>query len=185
MGSLFIAYSLTFGKIKNTRLFMKDIYQMYCGYNLWANTKLANVFTGLPEKLADQTIESSFPSPKKTMLHIWDAEVIWLKRLGGEAISDFPSKTFSGNTKNVVEGWLETSSKFLEFVEGQDESAFGKEMTVKTIGSGSYAQKAFEMIHHCMNHSTYHRGQLLIMARQLGLKGLPSTDLIFYLRENS
>jgi len=34
-----------------------------------------------------------------------------------------------------------------------------------------------------MNHSTYHRGQMITLARQLGLKeGVPSTDLLYYSR---
>jgi len=40
------------------------------------------------------------------------------------------------------------------------------------------------MVHHCMNHSTYHRGQLITLARQLGMKeGVPSTDLLYFSRE--
>lgn len=71
---------------------MKDIYQMYCRYNVWANERLTGLFANLPEELADKTIESSFPSVKKTILHIWDAELIWLKRLKEEVITDFPVK---------------------------------------------------------------------------------------------
>ena len=162
---------------------MKQIYQTYTTYNLWANQKLTAIFKDLPEEKADLFIENSFPSAKKTILHIWDAEAIWLKRLHGEHVGSFPSKTFKGAVVDAINGLLETSQAFCDFVKQQDEVFFEKPFTVQTITSGVYTQKAFEMIHHCMNHSTYHRGQLLMMARQLGMKGLPSTDMIFYLRE--
>jgi uncharacterized damage-inducible protein DinB len=45
-----------------------------------------------------------------------------------------------------------------------------------------YHQLRSEMIHHCMNHSTYHRGQIITMGKQLNLSKAPSTDLIFYYR---
>jgi uncharacterized damage-inducible protein DinB len=162
---------------------MKEIYLKYCKYNLWANHRLTAIFKNLSEEKADQYLESSFPSAKKTILHIWDAEVIWLKRLQGETVSSFPSKTFTGTAIDAIQGLLETSAEFLGFVEKQDDYFFEKSFTVQTITSGVYTQKAYEMIHHCMNHSTYHRGQLLMMARQLGLRDLPSTDMIYYLRE--
>lgn len=86
--------------------------------------------------------------------------------------------------KEAIQGLNTTSVDFSNYIAAQKEDFFQKEFTVKTITSGVYTQKAFEMVHHCMNHSTYHRGQLLMMARQLGLKNLPSTDMIYYLREN-
>ncbi|MEO1261632.1 MAG: DinB family protein [Bacteroidota bacterium] len=162
---------------------MKKIYTQYCRYNFWANQKLSAIFKELPEEKADQFVESSFPSAKKTILHIWDAEIIWLKRLHGEMPGSFPSNAFVGNTIEAIAGLLKTSRDFIDFVERQDDIFFDEKFTVQTITAGSYTQKAGEMIHHCMNHSTYHRGQLLMMARQLGLKNLPSTDMIFYLRE--
>ncbi len=162
---------------------MKEIYVKYCKYNLWANQRLTAVFKNLPEEKTSQFLENSFPSVRKTILHIWDAEVIWLKRLQGQTVDSFPSKTFSGTTLDAINGLLQTSDEFLHFIERQDESFFTKPFTVQTITSGTYTQTAGEMTHHCMNHSTYHRGQLLMMARQLGLRDLPSTDMIFYLRE--
>ncbi|MFN2424735.1 MAG: DinB family protein [Cryomorphaceae bacterium] len=35
-----------------------------------------------------------------------------------------------------------------------------------------------------MNHSTYHRGQLVTMGRQAGLSTPPQTDYIFYVRKD-
>jgi uncharacterized damage-inducible protein DinB len=33
---------------------------------------------------------------------------------------------------------------------------------------------------HCMNHSTYHRGQIVTMGRNLGFTDAPMTDYNFY-----
>jgi uncharacterized damage-inducible protein DinB len=49
---------------------------------------------------------------------------------------------------------------------------------------GEFNQKASDMIHHCMNHQTFHRGQIITMARQLGLTEFPRTDFIIFKREN-
>ena len=48
----------------------------------------------------------------------------------------------------------------------------------KGIQFSSYS----ETILHCINHSTYHRGQIITMLRQLGQNNLLSTDYITYCR---
>ena len=58
--------------------------------NLWANQKLAGLFTCLDEAAANKTIVNSFPSVKRTFLHIWDAGLIWLNRLRGLYLTGFP-----------------------------------------------------------------------------------------------
>jgi uncharacterized damage-inducible protein DinB len=39
----------------------------------------------------------------------------------------------------------------------------------------------FDFIQHAMNHSTYHRGQLVTIGRNLGYIDAPMTDYNFYL----
>ena len=162
---------------------MKKIYTDYARYNLWANRRMTETFQSLSEELLDRQIESSFPSAKLTFLHIWDAELIWLKRLQEISLSAFPSRTFQGSAAEAFTILLHNSSDFLQFIENQPDDFFEKEFHFKTISSGEFSQRAFEMIHHCLNHSTYHRGQLVTIGRQLGLTKIPATDLIYYLRE--
>ena len=162
---------------------MKEIYLNYAQYNLWANRRLAGLFSALTEAEAGRHIEGSFPSVKNTVLHIWDAEAIWLKRLRSEKIDTFPSENFSGSFAGAVEGWLANSALFVEHVEGLSGADLQKEQSFKIFSGEEFTHRAFEMIHHCMNHSTFHRGQLITFARQLGLENLPPTDMIFYLRE--
>ncbi len=47
-----------------------------------------------------------------------------------------------------------------------------------------FAHTLADLIRHVVNHSTYHRGQLVTMLRQLGHTP-PSTDFTRYLREGA
>lgn len=161
---------------------MKEIYVKYAKYNLWANERMASIFSTLTEEQAEQHIESSFPSVRKTILHIWDAQVGWLRRLNHKEFNEFPSKNFKGTFEEVLKGFIENSKEFLAHVENMSDDDFLYAHTFQTISTGEYTHTAAEMIHHCMNHSTYHRGQLITFARQLGMKNLKSTDMIYYLR---
>ena len=162
---------------------MKKIYDKYAAYNLWANQRITDLFRPLPEEQTNRFIENSFPSVKKTILHIWEAETIWLKRLQGITLTSFPNEHFMGTTHEAVEGMLANSKAFLEQVSQMGKKELKKEVTIINTKGDKYLHTNREMIHHCMNHSTYHRGQLIMMARQLGLRDLPSTDMIIYIRE--
>jgi uncharacterized damage-inducible protein DinB len=162
---------------------MKSVWTKFTHYNCWANEQMAAIFSGVPEEMTNREIVSSFPSVRLTMLHIWDAEFVWLKRLQGASLSPFPSKSFTGNMKAVCENVVNISQEFQAFVEGQPEEYFEIKISYKTLSLEAYQQRAYEMIQHSLNHSTYHRGQLVMMARQLGVEKIPSTDFIFFLRQ--
>jgi uncharacterized damage-inducible protein DinB len=43
-------------------------------------------------------------------------------------------------------------------------------------------QPAWQLILHCLNHSTQHRGQLISQMRALGMEDIPANDLVVYQR---
>ncbi len=161
---------------------MKKIYEQYTQFNLWANQRMVDTFASMTDEQFNAPIVSSFPSVRTTFLHIWDAEALWLKRLNGISLADFPSKSFHGDTKDVFNGLLNASKEFADFVAAQPNDFFETTISFKTISYGEGSQAAYEMVHHCMNHSTFHRGQLITMGRQLGLEKFPPTDFVYYLR---
>src|ERR1700689_3822285 len=54
----------------------------------------------------------------------------------------------------------------------------------KTVAGTAQAQPLWQMLQHVANHSTYHRGQVTTLLRQLGAKAT-STDLIAFYRERA
>ena len=161
---------------------MKDL-EYYCQYNAWANKKMFDFFKDKPEALLSQEIENSFPSLRKTALHILSAEQSWLARIqvdsgnNKQVIDDFSA------SKEVFSAIVTVSSDFSNFVQQQDDSFFDKELSYRTWDGTEWTMLPKIMVQHCMNHSTYHRGQLVTLARQLGMKqGIPSTDLLYYSR---
>lgn len=164
---------------------MKQLISTYTAYNVWANKTLINYLLLKPESLIDTELTGSFTTIRKTFYHIWDAEVIWLKRLQGESISDWPSKTYD----NAFEGWyiymINHSSSFHSILENKPENYFTRQCKYRSLEGTEHTQLNAEIILHCMNHSTYHRGQIINMLHQLKIKSIPSTDLIYFLRENN
>ena len=159
---------------------MKAHLLSYVRYNLWANECLIAYLRTLPDAQIHQEMVSSFPSIRKTMLHISDAEVLWQFRLQGISLPTFPSATFQGDNEEMFQHILDTSSKFVAILENEKAAYLNEKISYSTISYGAATEKRLDMIHHCMNHSTYHRGQIPMMLRQLGYTNLPHLDFMLY-----
>lgn len=162
---------------------IKDLLVDYTRYNLWVNTLLVDLFKNVDEALISQYVESSFPSIRATLIHLWDVEKLWLARLRGMSPTKFPSENFEGSNAEVYDSLLATSKEFLEFVSHQTEDSLNADISFTLLSAkGVFQQKAADMIHHCMNHQTFHRGQIVTMARQLGITQFPRMDYIIFKR---
>lgn len=165
---------------------MKDLLAYYCHYNSWANEKIALFFSDKAEDLLVQPIENSFPSIRKTTLHILSAEKSWLARMQEDKENNAKVTDDFVSTNAIFEALVTTSKAFSQFAEKQDAVFFEQLITYNTWDGIVWEMQPKIMVQHCMNHSTYHRGQLITLARQLGMKeGVPSTDLLYFSRESS
>jgi uncharacterized damage-inducible protein DinB len=159
---------------------MKELLLNYVRYNQWANRRLGEIFAQLSDEQLDREMKSSFPTIRKTAFHIYGAEKVWMSRLAGVSPSSFPALENSGF---AVSRFSEAADEFVALLEGKDESFFTAMNSFKNLKGEVSDQPVHEMIMHCMNHSTFHRGQLVTMIREAGWNGaLPSTDLVNYNR---
>ncbi|MEZ5058698.1 MAG: DinB family protein [Saprospiraceae bacterium] len=154
----------------------------YTEYNSWANNTIAG-FLKSEMKQEDFTkpMGNSFSSIADTILHIWGAQEIWQKRLEGLENPPFPTME-EKNKITVLEVFEKSSQNFESFVRKGGEEMLSKEFEYKNMAGHVFFNKGWEMVHHCMNHSTFHRGQIITMSRQLGYDNLPGTDQIKFFR---
>jgi uncharacterized damage-inducible protein DinB len=155
----------------------------FATYNCWANGTLSAFICGQAPGLADNTMSSSFPSIKETFIHIHSAETIWLSRLQ----ESIPGADWMIHPKNrideVTEKLNQQSTDLKHYVSSLDEFTLGSTIHYKTSGGIAYQHRCLDVLIHCFNHSTYHRGQVVTMMNQLHLENLPQTDYIFFLRK--
>lgn len=157
----------------------------YAAFNLWANTKMVSWLQTKPSELMEREVPSSFPSLHLTLLHIWGAEEIWLERLRGIPPTTFLFQRFKGTTADVFEGALAMSKQFADYVHALSEDDLQEQLAFRLFNGSEDQRPRYEMIHHCLNHSTYHRGQMVTIARSLGITDPPQTDFMQYLRQKS
>jgi uncharacterized damage-inducible protein DinB len=161
---------------------MKELLSRYTRYNLWANKKTAGFLSALPPHLLEKEMPSSFPTLQKTFYHIWNAEYIWLNRLQGVPFDTLPGNSFQGSFGEGVKEVLAGSEAFHVFAEAQQEAFFGTAVVYSSLDGREYSTLAADVILHCMNHSTFHRGQLVTMLRNAGFTDLSATDYTAFCR---
>lgn len=160
---------------------MKAIVMQHAAYNVWANTRMVELLKK-QDHLLDKEVKSSFPTLRKTVFHIWDAEYIWLQRLKGQSIDNWPSKLF--DQRISLDKLVLNSKEFHDFLQEKDEDYYTASTGYRNTRGESFSNTNHGIAMHCMNHSTFHRGQAVTMLRSLGYEdNVDSTDLIAYLRE--
>ncbi|MDR3587605.1 MAG: DinB family protein [Desulfosporosinus sp.] len=152
-------------------------------YDDWANKKLLNAVSNLENEEFVRDLSSSFKSIRDTMVHVLSAEELWLSRwLGEQGRTQLNPDNFKTYT-SLADCWENLRSKRNNFLLSLTEEALAKEISFKTLKGVSYSLELWKQMLHVTNHSTYHRGQIVTMLRQLK-KQPPSLDLIsYYLRE--
>ena len=151
-------------------------------YNIWANQKLVTYLQNLPQEQVTMDLKGSFPSIESTIQHMWYAEDVWTCRLQSRPLPSVPHIGVRDG-EAFWSGLPNQSEQLRAHVQDLSEKQLTHPVAYHTGSSEQYQQTPFEMLMHVLNHSTYHRGQLVNYARALGYTQIPSTDLIYYLRE--
>lgn len=149
----------------------------YANYNLWANTSLVNWLKTKPEAVLEQEVPSSFPGIRLTLLHIWQTERYWLSILKKEP--EPTADAFQGTIQDVFHLLVNTSTELARYIDSMtDENLQSKTLIISPWFRCDF--RNFEYIMHMANHSTYHRGQVITIGRNLGFTDAPMTDYNFY-----
>ena len=153
------------------------------GYGAWANALVFEAASTLSEAQLHHSVASSFPSVGGTLAHIVGAEWVWLRRWLGESPSSFPD-WMSAPVYGELRGRLSAVEQEREvFLAGLSDTDLSRPISYRTLGGQPFSDPLGSLMKHVVNHSTYHRGQVVTQLRQLGQKP-PSTDLILYLRQS-
>lgn len=154
----------------------------YVTCNEWANKTLLAWLKQKPAELMEQTVPSSFPSLRETLIHIWDVERYWYTVICGlPPLPSFRFDGFDGSLEEIFEGMQQQSEAFADFVRSQSEQQLKETCYFMIPNIIEATLPRFDLIQHAMNHSTYHRGQLVTIGRNLGITDAPMTDYMFYL----
>lgn len=157
----------------------QDIQDLY-EYNRWANDRVLDAVSKLTPEQFTKDLQSSHGSVRDTVAHILAAEWIWLERWKGVSPgalldpSDFPTVDAVRTRLSTVE------SECAQFIDGLTDQSLGAPITYTNTRGEQWTYPLGRMLQHVANHSSYHRGQVVTLLRQLGADVNP-VDLLVYM----
>ena len=157
---------------------LATIQEMY-RYNQWANHRVRQALAKLPHEDFTRDLGNSYPSLRDTAVHIAWAEWIWLERWKGTSprsvfqVSDFP-------TVDALETkWSEVERGQVTLLDTLPAERLRDVVPYVNLQGHTWRYPLWRQMVHVVNHSTYHRGQLTTMLRQVKAQ-VVTTDFLVY-----
>lgn len=150
-------------------------------YIIWANNLVIDWLNEINDEQWEQVISSSFSSIKQTAIHIASAEKIWLDFWKNVPDPVFLSAEFKGTKNDLIEIWKRSSADLKILIEKYPEENYRQQVKFSWRGV-EWRMEFWQTFSHFINHSTYHRGQLVTLLRQAGFTNFVSTDQATYFR---
>jgi uncharacterized damage-inducible protein DinB len=157
---------------------IKTLYQ----YNRWANHRITAACRPLDPDAFTRNLGNSFSSVRDTLVHTLWAEWIWLERWQGHSpkqaavFSDYVDVAAIEKRRDEIESGQES------FIAGISDASLTRRIAYDNLSNQRWEYSLGHMMQHVANHSTYHRGQVITMLRQLGAKAV-NTDFLSYFDE--
>lgn len=158
----------------------KNDIQLLYEYNRWANARVLKAVSALTKEQFTRDLAGSYRCVRDSLVHVMSGEWIWLKRWKGTSPQAMPDPAEFPSLDLVRTRWFEIEREQAEFVSGVTDESLNKMITyVNTMGE-TWQYPLAHMMQHLVNHSSYHRGQVSLMLRQLGAEPVPTDFLVFF-----
>jgi uncharacterized damage-inducible protein DinB len=164
----------------------KDDIQLLYEYDRWANNRVMQAVSALSAEQFTRDLRGSFRSVRDTLVHIIAGEWGWLAYWKEPS----PSSTFLTDLRArrdalfnpavfpdvaaVQLKWLAVEKVQVEFVNRLTDESLEKMVPFRTTQI-----RLAHLMQHLANHSTYHRGQIALMMRQLDAAPLATDFHVF------
>jgi len=167
----------------------KDDIRLLFEYDRWANNRVLQAVSALSDEQFTRDLGGGFRSVRDTLVHIiggeWGWLACWKEPTPSSAfVTDlwtrhdalFHPNAFP-NVAAVQRKWAEVEKEQAEFVSRVTNESLGRMLPLRKtqVSLGHLMQ-------HLANHSTYHRGQIALMMRQLDAEPV-ATDFHVFLVE--
>jgi uncharacterized damage-inducible protein DinB len=151
-------------------------------YGGWANHRFLDVVATLAAEDYLRDLKGSHGGVHGTLLHTYGAEWVWHQRFGGLSPSALPGQEQITDLATLRGLWSALEAERRSWLESLDPAAGERVIEYRNFKGDPFSSRLMPLVQHVTNHGSYHRGQVAVFLRQLGVKP-PSTDLVAFDRE--
>jgi len=163
---------------------MLETVRLLYDYTRWADARMIEAVSKLAPEPWTKDLGSSLKSVRDTVVHIASAQWIWLSRWKGETPKGMWTAADYPTLAAVRDRWDPVRQELAAFAAAQSEASLNAPLAYKNLKGDPMSYPLGHLMLHAVNHSTYHRGQVTTLLRQLGAQPV-STDLVVYYAERA
>jgi len=151
-------------------------------YCEWANHRFLDAVAPLAVEDYRRDLKGSHGGVCGTLVHTYGAEQVWQQRFGGVSPLSLPGQEELTDVAALGERWAALEAERRSWLESLGASAGERVIEYRNFKGDPFSSRLWPLVQHVTNHGSYHRGQVAVFLRQLGLKP-PTTDLVAFDRE--
>ena len=152
-------------------------------YTAWASHKLMDAVKDIPGDSLTKPLAVSHDSILGTLAHTFFADSIWYMR-AVDPQWPRPNPKEVPPLDELTQRWTDLLQRWEAWIQTRTNEDLEGPVSYRLLDGTPFESKLKEVVLHVVNHGTLHRGQVVAMLRQVGVKP-PATDLIFYYRERA
>ncbi len=137
-------------------------------YNYWARDRQLEACAALSGEAFLRPVGGSFSSMRDTLAHMAAVEWLWLERWRGRSPKSMLPPGDFPNLVALAQRWRAIESELRQYVAGLDDETLARPQTYVSTRGESWTYPLWRMVHHLLNHQSYHRGQVTTLLRVLG-----------------
>lgn len=142
--------------------------QILYGYNAWANDRILDTAANLTAGQLAAKAGASFDSIHDTLVHIMNAQWLWLSRWQGVSPRTMLDPAGFPDLHSIRARWQQIERDMQAFTARLDESALGRVVDYTNTAGQPNAYPLWQMMVHQVNHATQHRSEIAMILTQFG-----------------
>lgn len=148
-------------------------------YHYWSRDRLLEAIAPLTPEQFTRDLGSSHPSVRDTVAHLYFAEWVWNERWQGRSPTGPPALTLD-DVAAIAAAWSALEAGVRAFIGGLSQADADRVLEYRLLSGQPGSSTIAQLVQHLVNHSSYHRGQVTTMLRQLGAAPPKSTDMVTF-----
>jgi uncharacterized damage-inducible protein DinB len=149
-------------------------------YSAWASRRMVEAAAQLSPDQLTRDFGTADKSVLGTLVHIFAADRIWLRRIEGHLPEKFIGEE-DYRLSVLQNDWPALQDKWRAWAAGLEDEAAAADLHYRDIRGNQWTQPIWQVVLHVVNHGTHHRGQVQGFLRAMGASPAP-LDLTAYYR---
>jgi uncharacterized damage-inducible protein DinB len=151
------------------------------GYSDWANGRILDAAATRSDAQLDREFAMGPGSLRRTLLHIWGGESVWLARWAGKAETRWPDEAEPAPVAEIQKRMGATWVERARFLASLQDGDLGREQPYRDSRGSLFRAPLGSMLLQGITHSQHHRAQAVNMLRHLDA-GTVELDYMMWVR---